>query len=392
MHRDNLLKYRDHLSVPTYIFDEDVLVMRIKEISKRLNGNAGLCYAMKANPFLIKTLEPYVDHFEVCSPGEFKICEQQEISMNKIILSGVYKHEGDVDYVVDNYGEIIIYTAESLHHWDMLDKAARKYQKHLKVLLRLSSGNQFGMDAQDIITICENLSQYPNLEIDGIHYFVGTQRRSTGKYAKDFVKLYDFIQSLPNVDTNKLDIEYGPGLPIDYFAEDKAIEESMENALYEALEEREFPGKITVEMGRYIAASCGQYITQVVDLKHTKDEAYCILDGGMHQVNYFGQSMAMKTPSLYHLEEREGDTDLWNLCGALCTTSDILVKHFEAQGLQLGDHLVFNRVGAYSVTEGIALFLSRDLPQVLLYSQEKGLRVIRKHQELYLLNTREGEN
>lgn len=36
-----------------------------------------VCYAMKANPFLIGTLDKKLDRFEVCSPGEFAICEKK---------------------------------------------------------------------------------------------------------------------------------------------------------------------------------------------------------------------------------------------------------------------------------------------------------------------------
>ena len=45
---------------------------------------------------------------------------------------------------------------------------------------------------------------------------------------------------------------------------------------------------------------------------------------------------------------------------------------------QLGDVLVFDRVGAYSPLEVIALFLRRDLPQVARYSARDGLRRVRE--------------
>ena len=45
---------------------------------------------------------------------------------------------------------------------------------------------------------------------------------------------------------------------------------------------------------------------------------------------------------------------------------------------QLQDVLVFERTGAYSVTEGIYLFLSRDLPQILFWSEQEGLQLVRE--------------
>ena len=82
-------------------------------------------------------------------------------------------------------------------------------------------------------------------------------------------------------------------------------------------------------------------------------------------MNYYGQSMAMRVPTVYRLRERDGEETLWNLCGSLCTVNDILVKQLPVKNLQPGDVFVFEKTGAYSVTEGMALFLSRDLPAVV---------------------------
>ena len=49
--------------------------------------------------------------------------------------------------------------------------------------------------------------------------------------------------------------------------------------------------------------------------------------------------------------------------------------------------LVFNRTGAYSVMEGMAVFLSREMPKIALYSREKGLRVIRNFIHSDIFNT-----
>ena len=102
------------------------------------------------------------------------------------------------------------------------------------------------------------------------------------------------------------------------------------------------------------------------------------MDGGIHQVNYYGQMLATKRPPVTVLPERNEETSPYTICGALCTTNDILLKEFPLPEPQLGDVLVFDRVGAYSPLEGIALFLSRDLPQVALYSARDGLRRVRE--------------
>ena len=54
--------------------------------------------------------------------------------------------------------------------------------------------------------------------------------------------------------------------------------------------------KITLELGRSVAASCGKYYTHIVDIKKNKETDYVLVDGGMHHLVYFGQAMAMKRP------------------------------------------------------------------------------------------------
>lgn len=107
-------------------------------------------------------------------------------------------------------------------------------------------------------------------------------------------------------------------------------------------------------------------------------QPYVILDGGINHLNYYGQAMAMKHPYCSQLdfeghEKTVGEEQHWNLCGALCTVSDVIVKQFPLRNPKICDILVFERVGAYSVTEGIYLFLSRPLPKIYFWTQADGL-------------------
>lgn len=108
----------------------------------------------------------------------------------------------------------------------------------------------------------------------------------------------------------------------------------------------------------------------------------------MHQLVYYGQSMAMKHPPVRPLSPRVGEEPQpWTLCGALCTINDILVKRLPLGGLEIGDVLVFEQAGAYCMTEGIALFLSRDLPGVVLCTPDGRAVLARDHLATHPLNT-----
>lgn len=103
--------------------------------------------------------------------------------------------------------------------------------------------------------------------------------------------------------------------------------------------------------------------------------------------------MAMKLPYIQHISCHENIQceqqveEKWDICGSLCTVADVIVKQLPLLGAQVGDVLVFERVGAYSVMEGINLFLSRDLPCVLFYSQNDGIQTVRNAQSTDILNS-----
>ena len=65
------------------------------------------------------------------------------------------------------------------------------------------------------------------------------------------------------------------------------------------------------------------------------------------------------------------NVEKYEICGSLCTVSDVIIRQVPLENPETGDILVFERTGAYSVTEGISLFLSRDLPRVYVKSGEK---------------------
>ena len=119
-------KLIESFATPFYVFDFEVLKDRIEHIKKSIPSNIDLCYAVKANTFIIGEAEKYVQRLEVCSQGEFEICEYLKTPMEKIVLSGVYKTPEFIERVVKRYDNIGIYTIESLTQYELLKRLAKK--------------------------------------------------------------------------------------------------------------------------------------------------------------------------------------------------------------------------------------------------------------------------
>ena len=71
----------------------------------------------------------------------------------------------------------------------------------------------------------------------------------------------------------------------------------------------------------------------------------------------------------------------------LYLVGDVLVKGLPLTDPQPGDLLCFGSIGAYSVTEGMYLFLSRALPLVALYTRQHGAQVVRPALSTAFLNS-----
>ncbi len=378
-------KVLEQISTPFYVFNTDAAVQRVENLRAHLPERVELCYAVKANPFLVQEMESSVDHFEVCSPGEFRICERAGVDLSKVVFSGVYKSSEDVEYVVSRQGDKPIYTAESSRQWELLGTSAQAHRVKLRVLLRLSNGSQFGMDPGEIKKLIE--AEHPWLEPIGIHYFTGTQKKKAKRILRELDELDEFLLDLETELGWKAQyLEYGPGLPVSYFEGEENAAPEIVAAMAEKLQAMRWQGRVTLEMGRYFAACSGTYATRIVDIKSNLGNRFCIVDGGIHQVNYYGQLLATKRPPVTCLPQRSGEKASYTVCGALCTTNDVLLKEFQMKDPQRGDVLLFDMTGAYSPLEGIALFLSRDLPQIALYSQKNGLRIVRERIQTDPLN------
>lgn len=332
---------------------------------------------------------------------------KEGINREKIVLSGVNKEKKDILYTMKT-GAVGIYTVESLNQLELINSCAVECGIKVKVLIRVTSGNQFGINERQVYEIADRKDELKGIIIEGIQCYSGTQKKKLSQIESEVVWLQAIAHTCEAEHGVKLnEIEYGPGLSVDYFVTDKC--DAM-NTNFDELEEfagmiKEMSEKfnVTLEMGRYIAATCGVLISRIADMKMNDTTRYAIIDSGINHINYYGQAMAMKKPrcEFIPMEYTEGFADgadhevevysqgvqPYNICGSLCTVGDVIVKNLELKDAKIGDMIAFYNIGAYSVTEGIYLFLSRRMPAIVMYSKKNGYRVIRKPIETFLINS-----
>ncbi len=378
---------------PSYLFDIDALQAETDRFRRCLGGEIGLNYSMKANSFITRAMASFVDRIEVCSMGEFRICRDLGLAPEKLFISGVLKKEADLEEILAYAGNGALYTAESPDQFRQLAAWAATHETELRVYPRLTSGNQFGMDADTVRGLVMEARDLPYLTVEGIHFFSGTMKKTLRRHQKELDMLDSFLLSLQEAGCGVTHLEYGTGFAVPYFDPVKEVTTRDENltAFAEMTRAMTWKGRVNIEMGRALSACCGYYMTAILDQKVSDGTGWIITDGGIHQIGYDGQIKGMYKPFITLLRgseenRKEWPVSQWTVCGSLCTVNDILCRDLELDQPQKGDVLVFERAGAYCVTEGMALFLSHELPEILLYSDRDGLFCAREMMETCDLN------
>ena len=386
-----------------YLFDinkleswMDALQSRLKE---ELGDRASLIYAIKANPFLTEFINKRDNHFEVCSPGEFEICVRNAVDTKKIVFSGVYKSKENIERIFEEGFEGVI-TLESESHYELLKEVMEeKNVSRVAILPRLSSGNKFGMDEDTILTIIRDAIKDDRICISGIQYFSGTQKKKIKVINEELATIDSFCDRIKSETGLCIEtIEYGPGFFYDYYnlADHMAVFDEIIDELKPYVDKYSF----ALESGRFIAAGCGDYVTKVVDVKKTFEKKYCMVDGGIHHVNYYGRMLGMNNPKIDHLKKSGSEytestkagtsnsEETYEVVGTLCTVNDVLIKSFAMDDPKTNDIIVFHDAGAYSCTESSVLFLSRTLPKIYALCKDGEISELRGAVDSYTLNCR----
>lgn len=364
---------------PLYVYSLSRFQQNVRELKQKLGDQVSVCCSVKANPWLAAMGSGCADLIEVCSPGEWRYCLSKGIASERIVLGGVKKTKEELADAMTHEPHRI--SVESRLQLASLSDAASSLGKQAKVLLRLSSGNQFGMDYSEIQQIIHHREDYPGVCFMGLHYYSGTQKKLPNQILRDIQCLRDAAACCGSW---VKELEYGPGLGVPQFSS-HSPDQYRNNLDILAAEIQKLTDtyKVTLECGRLLTADAGVYVTTVCEEKHNCGRDYLVVDGGIHQLHYYGQNSGVPVPYLWCTGS--GEPRKVTVCGSLCTVSDILAKDTMLYGGGLGEKLVFMNTGAYAATEGISLFLNRDLPAIVM-ERDGVLLLLRGHLFAEMLN------
>jgi diaminopimelate decarboxylase len=134
--------------------------------------------------------------------------------------------------------------------------------------------------------------------------------------------------------------------------------------------------ELILELGRFLAANAGIYVTRVISSKESRGKSFFIVDGGLHHhlaaAGTFGAALRSNYP-LQNISRPAAAKVVCTIAGPSCNPTDMLGIDVELPRPEQGDLIAVLKSGSYSFTASPLLFLGRRTPAELVRDRGKVL-------------------
>ncbi|HHK8638149.1 TPA: diaminopimelate decarboxylase [Vibrio parahaemolyticus] len=349
----------EQYGTPLYVYSRATLERHWKAFDSAVGQHPHLvCYAVKANSNLgvLNALARLGSGFDIVSGGELERVIAAGGDAKKVVFSGVGKTPAEMKRALEL--GIKCFNVESEPELERLNKVAGELGVIAPISLRInpdvdakthpyiSTGlrdNKFGIAFDRAPEVYQFAQSLPNLNVQGIDCHIGSQLTSIDPFIDATDRLLALIDDLKAQGINIRHLDVGGGLGVVYRDELPPQPSDYAKALLGRLENHQ-DLELIFEPGRAIAANAGILLTRVEFLKHTEHKNFAIIDAAMND---------LMRPSLYQawqdivpVSPRNGEPQTYDLVGPICETGDFLGKD-RALVLQEGDLLAVRSAGAY---------------------------------------------
>ncbi len=349
----------EQYGTPLYVYSRATLERHWKAFDSAVGQHPHLvCYAVKANSNLgvLNALARLGSGFDIVSGGELERVIAAGGDAKKVVFSGVGKTPAEMKRALEL--GIKCFNVESEPELERLNKVAGELGVIAPISLRInpdvdakthpyiSTGlrdNKFGIAFDRAPEVYQFAQSLPNLNVQGIDCHIGSQLTSIDPFIDATDRLLALIDDLKAQGINIRHLDVGGGLGVVYRDELPPQPSDYAKALLGRLENHQ-DLELIFEPGRAIAANAGILLTRVEFLKHTEHKNFAIIDAAMND---------LMRPALYQawqdivpVSPRNGEPQTYDLVGPICETGDFLGKE-RALVLQEGDLLAVRSAGAY---------------------------------------------
>ncbi|MBD3858272.1 type III PLP-dependent enzyme [Bacillus sp. 28A-2] len=405
-----LVEKANRYGTPMYVYDGDELKDHYDRIMSWLHQSAEVFFSFKANGNLsiASLLRSFGAGIEVASVGELLMAVKAGYSPQHIIFSGPGKRKEEIDTAIQH--QIYCIIAESKEELTYIAESAKQQGKQVSVGIRINPESiesrakikmggvpsPFGIDESKLGEVFDLFQAYEDtLLFKGIHMYLGTQVLDETSLLSSFEYTLNTAVRIKNeygLTCQMVDLGGGFGIP--YFQHETPLHaERLFQDVAEMIQayesELDFP-RFIIEMGRFLLAECGVYLTAIQYVKNSKGEPFLIADGGMHHhqaMTFRGRLLRNNYPMrLIKHSNQPVDVVKQTIVGPLCTPEDLIGRQVELPQGEPGDLLCIEKSGAYGLCYSPTLFLGHSSPlELLLFEGDDYIIRDRGHPEDLLL-------
>jgi len=325
---------------------------------------------------------------DVVSAGELLKATKAGINVKKIVFSGVGKTEDEIKLAIKK--RVLLINMESESEANLINKISKKMSRTTSVGIRLnpnitgkthkkiSTGgrhNKFGLGYNDCINLCEKISNFRNLKLDGLSVHIGSQITNIKPFKQVLAMLNKIIVKTK---INFKFIDLGGGMGISYSNKEKKLDLNQYAKLVNKFVKNN-KTQIIFEPGRFIVGNTSVLISKVIYIKKSNNKNFIVLDAGMNN---------LMRPALYDTQHQIIPLKKTNklfrgnleFVGPVCESSDKFSNQKSFSQIKEGDYVGLTQVGAYGMSLSSNYNTRPTIAEVLVTGSKH--KLIRKRQSL----------
>ena len=372
---------------PLFVYDGAMLAARVAEWRRAMPAEVQLHYAMKANPYapLLGRMAGLVDGFDVASGGELAAALASGMAADHISFAGPGKRDRELEAAISAGATINL---ESTGEADRALAIGARLGVVPRLAVRVNpdfdlkgsgmkmggGAKPFGVDAVAVPALVGRLLE-AGADWRGFHIFAGSQALDAGAIADTQAQTLALAARLAaEIGRTPPLVNLGGGMGVPYFPGDTAVDAvAVGRALGDALAARDrrlADSRFAMELGRWLVAEAGVYLTRVVDRKTSHGETFLVTDGGLHHQlaasGNFGTVIRRNYPIAVANRFGAEPSETVSVVGCLCTPLDRLGDQVALPYADVHDLVVIFQAGAYGATASPSAFLGQGPAQEML--------------------------
>lgn len=378
----------DKLQTPCFILDPMELERSVTGFQKALEKkfrNSIVGYSVKTNsvPKCMMLAGELGVYAEVVSHDEYELALLCGFKKNHIVYNGPMKSKETFLEAIENGAIVNIETKRELD-WLYDLPSDQRYSVGLRLNVNISKvspedadGNNdnsrfgFSDETNEFEDAIMKIGSLKNVKLAGLHIHRTSHSRSIRFYKESIAFACKTIKKY----ALKLDyLDVGGG----YFGifPDKPTYQDYSDAFYEVMTAYGLNNLcVIVEPGNALVASCFDFVSEVIDVKHVEDKLwFATTDGSRNDLDPFFKKNSYLSEILYKQNKTVVEQQI--VCGCTCLEYDRMFTLEQKPLLSVGDRICYRNVGAYTMC--LSPMFIRFLPTIYMKEGENYL-IVRSH-------------